>query len=138
QARTLGIWATLHVQQKVIDINGYRGLADTLAVGYFDQYGNIVMLSEAERDNPKYSALSKSIEPYELLEEDRPNKWLVNLKVSKSLWKGAEVSFYVNNLFYHRPLYQKQRRSSNSPSYERRNPDIFYGLEFSTILGDLF
>ncbi|MCK5738332.1 TonB-dependent receptor, partial [bacterium] len=49
QARTLGIWATLHVQQKVIDINGYRGLADTLAVGYFDQYGNIVMLSEAER-----------------------------------------------------------------------------------------
>jgi hypothetical protein len=27
----------------------------------------------------------------------KPNKWLFNVNVSKSLFKGAEVSFYVNN-----------------------------------------
>lgn len=137
QARPLGIWVTLHIQQKVMDIDGHRGLTDTLAVGYYDEFGQTVTIPADERTDPQYVRLWQHVEPYDLLEEDRPIKWLFNLKVSKALWRGAEVSFYVNNFFNHRPFYQRRAVPPGSLFYERRNPPIFYGVEFSTILGDV-
>lgn len=132
QAKTLGIWFTIHLQQKLIEISGRRRYDDTLAIGYFSAADGIVRIPEIERTDPKYSAIERSIQPYELNEEDKPNKWLFNLKVSKSLWKGAAISFYVNNFLNNRPLYQSKRSSLSSPVYERRNPDIFYGIDLST------
>jgi len=132
QAKALGIWFTIHLQQKLIEINGRKKFDDTLAIGYFSAADGIVRIPENERTDPKYSAIERNIQPYDLFEEDRPNKWLFNLKVSKSLWKGAAISFYVNNFLNNRPLYQSKRSSPTSPIYERRNPDIFYGIDLST------
>jgi len=132
QARSLGIWFTIHLQQKLIEISGRRRYDDTLAIGYFSAADGIVRIPENERTDPKYSAIERTIQPYDLFEEDKPNKWLFNLKVSKSLWKGAAISFYVNNFLNNRPLYQSKRSSPSSPVYERRNPDIFYGIDLST------
>ena len=134
QAKALGIWFTIHLQQKLIEINGRRKYDDTLAIGYFSAVDGIVRIPENERSDPKYSAIERNIQSYDLLDEDRPNKWLFNLKVSKSLWKGAAISFYVNNFLNNRPLYQSKRSSATSPVYERRNPDIFYGIDLSTTL----
>jgi len=132
QAKSLGIWFTIHLQQKLIEINGRRRYDDTLAIGYFSAAEGIVRIPDNERTDPKYSAIERTIQPYDLLEEDMPNKWLFNLKVSKSLWKGAAISFYVNNFLNNRPLYQTRRSPSNAPVYERRNPAIFYGIDLST------
>ncbi len=132
QAKDLGIWLTLHLQQKLIEINGRRHYGDTLAIGYFSNTGEMVRIPSEKQADPLYTSIRKVVQPFELLEENKPNKWLVNLKVSKSLWKGAAISFYVNNFFYNQPLYKLARSSSASPNYERRNPDIFYGLEFSS------
>jgi hypothetical protein len=132
QTESLGMWITLHIQQQLLDIDGTNNLEDTLAIGYFTQKDEYVPIPEAERKDPKYDKLSQSIEPYELREEDRPNIWLFNLKVSKSLWNGAAISFFVNNFFNNRPLYKRKRSSDNYDIYERRNPPIFYGLEFQT------
>lgn len=132
QAKSLGIWFTIHLQQKLIEISGRRRYDDTLAIGYFSAADGIVRIPENERTDPKYSAIERTIQPYDLFEEDKPNKWLFNLKVSKSLWKGAAISFYVNNFLNNRPLYQSKRSSPSSPVYERRNPDIFYGIDLST------
>jgi len=134
QAKTLGLWLTLHIQQKLFEIDGRTRYDDTLAIGYFSPDGILTYIPMEERIDVKYSALRRTVQSFELLEEDRPNKWLFNLKVSKSLWKGAAVSFYVNNFFNNRPLYKLQRSSPAAPSYERRNPDIFYGIDFSTTL----
>lgn len=134
QSRDLGMWLTLHIQQKLIDINGRTGYDDTLATGYFSVSNGLVRIPEDQRTAAAYSALTRYLQGFELLEENRPNKWLVNLKVSKALWKGAVISFYVNNFLNNRPLYKLRRSSAASPSYERRNPDIFYGLDFNSII----
>ncbi len=134
QARDLGVWLTLHIQQKVIEIDGRSQYDDTLAVGYYSSAGKMVSIPAERRADLLYKSLRRVVQPFELLEEIKPNKWLVNLKVSKSLWKGAAVSFYVNNFFDNRPLYKIARSSASSPVYERRNPDIFYGIEFGTAL----
>lgn len=132
QVKSLGMWVTIHLQQKLIEITGRRKYDDTLAIGYFSAEDGIVRIPDNERSDSKYSAIERTIQPYDLLEEDKPNKWLFNLKVSKSLWKGAAISFYVNNFLNNRPLYQSKRSSPTSPVYERRNPDIFYGIDLST------
>lgn len=132
QARQLGMWITLHIQQKLFEIDGRKGYDDTLAIGYFTQEGNLFLIPESQRSNPEFLEIRRIVEPYELNEENRPNKWLVNLKVTKSLWKGGAISFYVNNFFNNRPLYRIQRRSPASPSFEIRNPELFYGLELIT------
>lgn len=134
QTKELGMWVTLHVQQKLLEIDGRRGYDDTLAIGYFSQTGNLILIPENERADIKYRELRRNIEAYELNQENRPNKWLVNLKVTKSLWKGGAISFYVNNFLNNRPLYRIQRRAPASPSYEIRNPELFYGLELITSL----
>lgn len=134
QAKSLGMWFTLHVQQKLMEIDGRRNYDDTLAIGYYSQNGEMVTIPEDERSNPLYNQLQRIVEPYELNEENKPNKFLFNLKVSKSLWKGAAISFFVNNFLNNRPLYSSNRRSPNFPSYTRRNPEIFYGIEFHSSL----
>ncbi|MDP2302771.1 MAG: TonB-dependent receptor [Ignavibacteria bacterium] len=132
QAKTLGMWLTLHIQQKLMEINGRRNIADTLALGYYSASGQLVMIPENERADVLYSSIRRTIQDFQLFEEDKPNKWLFNLKVSKSLWRGAVVSFYVNNFFNNQPLYLVRRSSASSPTYERRNPGIFYGIDFSS------
>lgn len=131
QARSLGTWFTINVEHKIIEIDGYRGLSDTLAVGYFDTSGETIAIPHAQRSDPRYQALWRSVNEYEVLDEIRPGRWLINLRVTKSLWRGAEASFYVNNLLNHRPLYLSRRRPPDFPAYERRNPEIFYGLVVS-------
>ncbi len=134
QTDFLGMWITLHLQQKLIEINGRRNYDETLAIGYYSQTGELIRIPENERGDSKYTQLRRYVEPYQLLDQDKPNKWLFNFKVSKSLWEGAAISFYVNNFFNYRPLYRNQRSSPSYPQYERRNPEIFYGIEFHSSL----
>jgi|GEM_PF-225628 len=138
QSESLGLWLTIHIQQQLLEIDGRDGYDDTLAIGYYTTAGELVRISESERNDPKYSSLSRNIEYYDLYEEDRPNLWLVNLKVTKSLWDDAAISFYVNNLFNDRPLYRRNRANSTAPIYDIRNIDIFYGIELHTSLSGLF
>ncbi len=134
QAKTLGIWLTLHIQQKLMEIDGRRNYDAVYPIGYYSATGGMTWIPENERTDIKYEAIRRTVYAYDLYEEVKPNKWLFNLKVSKSLWKGAAVSFYVNNFFNNQPLYQRQRSSAVSPVYDRRNPGIFYGIDFSTAI----
>jgi hypothetical protein len=54
--------------------------------------------------------------------------------VSKSLFKGAEVSLYVNNVLDDRAVYENPRLPGY---YETGNPEIFYGIEFSMLMDNL-
>lgn len=137
QAKSLGMWLTVHIQQKVLDIKGRSGYDDTLATGYFTQKGDMINIPENERASEKYSELRRKINSIDLNDIDKPNRFLFNIKVSKSLWPGGSVSFYVNNFFNYRPLFSSQRNDPTNPVYERLNPEIFYGIEFGTSLGDI-
>jgi CarboxypepD_reg-like domain/TonB dependent receptor-like, beta-barrel/TonB-dependent Receptor Plug Domain len=131
QAKSLGMWITLHVQQQVIELSGTKNKDDIYPVGYYTKNDEMIFIPEKDRMNEEYKNLNDSVEPFELFEEDMPNTWSLNVKVSKSLWKGAALSFFVNNFFNNRPLYKSLRTAPNSPSYERRNTPIFYGMEFN-------
>ncbi len=76
---------------------------------------------------------SYTAHPYYWWENNRmhyPPKTVYNVTVSKSLWRGAEVSFYVNNFLDDRNLYEHPYLHS----YSERTSKIFYGFKLSTRL----
>ena len=134
--KELGAWATISAQQVVFDKDRYIGLDDSLAVGFLDAHGEQIFFTEAERAAIT-SSTYKSIAPdYDYLEENRKNIWLFNLRVSKSLGKASEFSFYVNNFFNYRPLYQRVRTPDES--YTIENPELYFGIEISSKIDQLF
>jgi len=134
--KPLKLWFTLAIQQLAFEKDQLLGLGDSLAVGYVQKDGSIVKIPEGQRGNDEYENIRRTYDDYNYITETKPNLWLINLRVSKELWKGSELSFFVNNLFNYRPLYQRQRVPSGSISYTRRNPEIFYGVEFSVVVDD--
>ncbi len=135
--KSLGLWFTLSLQQIAMEKNRLTGLSDSLALGYITQDGQRHEISPSQRGSEKYSGIRRIFAQYQSTWENMPDLWLMNLRVSKELWKGSEVSFFVNNLLNYRPLYLRKRVPPGSLSYLRRNPEIFYGVELSTVFDDL-
>ena len=112
--KDLGMWITLRAEQ----------LFRERYQSYDLQPVNYDRLTDEEREIRDYNASIIS----------RPNKWLFNFVISKSLFKGAEISFYVNNFLDDPALYRYYNISSQSTIEVSRNPNIFYGMEFSMLL----
>ena len=134
--KELGAWVTLSAQQVVFDKDRYTGLDDSLAVGYLNVYGEQVFFTEAEQAALTSSSYKRTYDDYWYLDENRKNIWVFNFRVSKSLGKASEFSFYVNNFFNSRPLYQRIR--STTQSYTMENPALYFGIEISTKIDQLF
>jgi len=112
----LGLWITLRAEQLVSE--RYQN----------DNYApkDITKLNQTELTNYLFDRELKS----------KPNKWLFNLNISKSLFTGAEVSFYVNN-FLDDPAIRTYYYNPTNTTQETRNPNLTYGLEFSMIIDNL-
>lgn len=132
----LGAWVTLAAQQVLFNKNRYVGLDDSLALGYLNVYGEKVFFSDAERAVITNTSYKRTYDDYWYLEENRKNIWVFNLRVSKSLGRGSEFSFFVNNFFNSRPLYRRMRAPSES--YTRENPELYFGIEISSKIDELF
>jgi hypothetical protein len=122
----------------IFDKYSQSGLEDSIAVGYITNHGDFVYFTEDERTAELPDAFKRVYADYWYNIENQKNIWVFNLRVSKSLSKGSEISFYVNNIFNSHPLYKRQRTSSSSTSYMRLNPDLYFGVEFSGIFNDLW
>jgi outer membrane receptor protein involved in Fe transport len=134
--KELGAWATISAQQVVFDKDRYIGLDDSLALGYVDVHGNQIMFSDEERATITSSTYKRRYADYWYLEENKRNIWLFNLRVSKSLGKASEFSFFVNNFFNYRPLYRRLR--SPNEDYSIENPELYFGVEVSSKIDQLF
>jgi outer membrane receptor for Fe3+-dicitrate len=115
---TLGLWVTLRAEQLVWEKKQHNKDVEPIDV-------NIASASDVATYN------------FNLGTYQKPIKWLLSLNISKSLFKGAEVSFYVNNFLDDSAIYT-YNSSLTDLSQEVRNPPLFYGLEFSFIVDDLF
>lgn len=130
--KKLGIWVTFFVQQTALDADKYYDNPILYSPMYYDPVdGRIVRITPEESDalgfDRVYDLCSTGI-------DKRPNdRYLFNINVSKSVGRGAEISFFVTNVFDDPATYR-----TCSGSYSTRNPNIFYGVEFSTILDDLW
>ena len=135
-SRILGIWVSMTAQQVPHYRHKWLGFADTLAVAYYDGPSDqIIQIPESERMNPEYENYRLTRNPLDYMTYIYPNKWIFNIRLSKSLFKGAEVSLYVNNFLDDRAFYEQQKYPGH---YRSRNPEIFYGIEFSMLMDNVF
>ena len=78
--------------------------------------------------------LTRAVDAYEVTVFKVPNdRFLFNINVTKSLGRGAEVSLFVHNVFDDGAYYLNE-----TGYWTARNSNIFYGLELSVVLDDLF
>jgi len=135
-SKPLGIWVSLTAQQRPHYKTKTVGYSDSLAVAYYNGLTNeIVQIPNHERMNPEYENYRLTRNPIDYMTFFYPNKWLFNVRVSKSLFRGAEVSLFVNNFLDDRAFYEDQRYPGY---YLSANPEIFYGMEISMLIDKLF
>ncbi|MDD3965437.1 MAG: TonB-dependent receptor [Candidatus Neomarinimicrobiota bacterium] len=134
--KELGAWVTVSAQQVVFDKDRQIGLDDSLAVGYLNAHGEQVFFTDAERNAITSSTYKRVYADYLYLDENRKNIWVFNLRLSKSLGRSSEFSFFVNNFFNYQPLYRRLR--SPSEAYTRENPELYFGIEISSKIDELF
>ncbi len=130
-AKPLGIWVRFKAQQVLFE--QYLQAIDPKlsADGYYyegKQYPITPETSARLGLNRSYSDLATTVDKT----KDFP-KWLFGVTVSKSLWREAEISFFVENIFNNRAYYLNRYGS-----YATRNPEIFWGVAFSAILDHIF
>jgi hypothetical protein len=113
----LGLWITLRAEQLVFERNQNYNLTPL----------DYNLLNETQKLDRAFDEEMKI----------RPNKWLFNLSMSKSLFKGAEISFYVNN-FFNDAAVRRYFVTRTTESEDSRNPPLFYGIEFSMSLEGIF
>lgn len=114
---TLGLWITLRAEQVLQERRQNFNLVPV----------DLSLLNESQLITRRFNESIKT----------KPSKWLFTINISKSLFKGAEVSFYVNN-FLDDPAINKYNSTPTLVVEESRNPELFYGLEFSMIFDYLF
>ncbi len=131
-SRALGIWLSLLAQHVPHYQTRHCGYGDSLAVAYYDGLTNkTILIPQAARDDPAYLRYRLNKNPRDYRVYRYPDKWLINVRVSKSLFRGAELSLYVNNVLNDRAFYEDPYHPG---FYYPGNPEIFYGIEFSMVI----
>lgn len=120
----LGLWVTIRAEHTIFEKTRTYNLKPI-------NYSVIT-------DSVKLATVKLSREFEERIKE-KPAKWLFNVNISKSLFKGAEVSFYVNNFLDDPAIYRYQYTyNPNDITETERNPPLFYGIEFSMVIDELW
>lgn len=128
-SKALGIWVSLTAQQVPHYQHQRLGFNDSLAVAIYNGLSDqILQIPSSERWAASYESYRLRKNRLDYMTYQYPNKWIFNIRVSKSLFKGGEISLYVNNFLDDRAFYEDQKYHG---SYRARNPEIFYGIEFS-------
>jgi hypothetical protein len=117
---TLGLWVTLRIEQVAIE----RNQDDSF--------------EPEDLSLPNVSETEKTLYYFNRQIKTKPNKFLFNLNITKSLFSGAEVSFYVNNLLDDPAIYTYLSSPPSTYMDSSRNPSLFYGLEYSMTFDNLF
>jgi hypothetical protein len=130
--KRIGMWVTFHLQQTLF--NKRQSTVDPVlsSAGYYDPLAGETVYITPEESTAL--GLDRLYDDLDLAVKSTPNdRLLFNINISKSLGRGAEVSMFVHN-FFDDPAYYLNEYDN----YVSRNHDIFYGLEFSMILDNLF
>ena len=128
----LGMWVTFFLQQTLFEKYQSPDDPSVYAVAYFDPAtGKTIEITPEQSDEYK---LTRVYNPLDLQVHGTPNdRVLFNINVSKSIGRSSEISLFVHNLFDDASYYQDYQGIWRS-----RNPDIFYGVEISTVLDNLW
>jgi len=125
--RTLGIWITLTMFHKWYEKKQTADLPNVYryALGYYEN-GSYTYISPGDAEE---LGLTKKEDEGDVVIYRYPANFYFNLTVSKDIWRGMEVSLFVNNFLNSRGFYTDQYGFDKTA-----NPEIFYGMEFSMII----
>lgn len=116
--RSLGLWITFRAENVVME--RYR---------YYNLQPIDFSLPTVTEDTKKSREFEESV-------KKKPSKWLLSLNISQSIFRGAEISFYVNNLLDDPAIHRYQSNYKGDLAEEKRNPPLFYGIEISMTIDD--
>jgi len=130
--KKLGLWVTFFLQQTLFD--GDQDVIDPYpyASAYYDPIeGRIISITP---EQSTALGLNRVFDDDDLELFEKPNdRFLFNVNISKSVGRGAELSLFIHNVLDDKAYYL-----SKSGSWRSRNHDIFYGVEYSMILDNLW
>ncbi|MBD3288645.1 TonB-dependent receptor plug domain-containing protein [candidate division KSB1 bacterium] len=131
-SRPLGMWLSLLAQWMPHYRSKINSRGQGFAVAYHDLLNDQIHdIPAAEREDQQYTRFKKPASDLNHSLYKRSEKFLLNFRLTKSLFPGAELSLFVNNLLndpaYYSPI--------NEPLLKiAANPDLFWGIEFSASL----
>lgn len=130
-ASSLGIWIRLKAQQVILDKDLDKENPTYSANGFYAGGEHYTIDEQTSAD----LGLDRSFNELDITVDNSrlAPKWLFSITASKSLYQGAEISFFVENIFNDRAYYY-----SRQDTWRTRSPEIHWGIGFSTILNNLF
>ncbi len=96
-------------------------------IKFIDMSGNTHDFLPEHAQSPQHAALIKNVKRRSFIQENEPEIFQFNLKLSKEVSDAVDLSFFVNNIFNHRP----KILSDISGSYVWKNQPIYFGAEVS-------
>ncbi len=88
--------------------------------------GQVYDFDPALKDDPEFSYMKLEVSDSARIVERTQPYALVNLNLSKEIGSLMTATFYVNNLFNYRPLYEKK---SSTGTYEELGIPMFFGFD---------
>jgi hypothetical protein len=100
---------------------------DTTFVAYISREDGLVKpFDNSLKDNPEFAYLFETRSPTRFIMESYFPILLINFHLTKEIGENLKASFYANNMFNSRPLYESKRTPG---SFTRLNIPMYFGFE---------
>ena len=102
---------------------------DTTFVAYISREdGSVKPFDNSMKDDPEFAYLFESRSPTRFIAESYFPVLLINFHLTKEIGENLKASFYANNMFNSRPLYESKRTPG---SFTQLNIPIYFGFELA-------
>lgn len=102
---------------------------DTTFVSYISREdGSVKPFDDSRRDDPEFAYLFETRSPTRFIAESYFPVLLINFHLTKEIGENLKASFYANNMFNSRPLYESKRTPG---SFTRLNIPMYFGFELA-------
>ncbi|MDD2247491.1 MAG: TonB-dependent receptor plug domain-containing protein [Proteiniphilum sp.] len=102
---------------------------DTTFVSYISREdGSVKPFDDSKRDDPEFAYLFETRSPTRFIAESYFPVLLINFHLTKEIGENLKASFYANNMFNSRPLYESKRTPG---SFTRLNIPMYFGFELA-------
>lgn len=128
---SIGFVITLTAQVNWIDNSWYKYGNDTMFVSYISRQDGLIHPFDASKKNdPEFSYLFPSKDPRRYIIETWQPTVLFNLYLTKEIGSLMRASFFANNMFQSKPLYESRRTPGSFTVINDKTP-LFFGFELA-------
>lgn len=102
---------------------------DSILVSYISRVdGSVKPFNESMYNDPEFAYLKEVRSPTRFITESYFPVLLINFHLTKEIGRNLKASFYANNMFNNRPLYESKRTPG---SFTRLNIPLYFGFELA-------